>query len=125
MDLSSVAQSLTHTEGDDESTSSLLQQIAGLIHANAEDPYALHELADSIVAQGDNLIAATHEVWEPPEEPEVSEEDVEEETSEYAGHTVDELKEFLAERELPVSGTKTELIARLEESDAEESEGGE
>jgi len=36
----------------------------------------------------------------------------------YAGLTVAELKEQLAERELPLSGTKAELIARLEESDA-------
>ncbi len=38
--------------------------------------------------------------------------------SEYAELTVDELKEKLADRDLPVSGKKAELIARLEESDA-------
>jgi len=37
----------------------------------------------------------------------------------YDSYTVDELKGFLGERDLPVSGNKGELIARLEESDAE------
>jgi len=36
----------------------------------------------------------------------------------YSEWTVDELKEELKDRELPVSGTKPELIARLEEHDA-------
>lgn len=37
----------------------------------------------------------------------------------YADYKVAELKGFLSERGLEVSGTKDELIARLEESDAE------
>jgi hypothetical protein len=37
----------------------------------------------------------------------------------YADYKVDELKGFLTERGLEVSGNKAELIARLEESDAE------
>ena len=36
--------------------------------------------------------------------------------SEYAGLKVADLKEKLRERELPVSGTKAELLARLEEA---------
>lgn len=44
------------------------------------------------------------------------------ETSNYEDYTKDELKEALSERDLPVSGSKSDLIARLEESDAERSE---
>lgn len=39
-------------------------------------------------------------------------------TGTYESKTVAELKEILRERELPVSGRKAELIARLEEFDA-------
>ena len=39
--------------------------------------------------------------------------------SEYEGLTVRELKELLAERDLPVSGKKADLIIRLEESSEE------
>jgi hypothetical protein len=38
--------------------------------------------------------------------------------SKYDEYSVEELKEELRERDLPVSGTKDELIARLEEDDA-------
>lgn len=37
----------------------------------------------------------------------------------YAAMTVDELKEELEERDLPVSGNKAELVARLDEDDVE------
>ena len=36
----------------------------------------------------------------------------------YESKTVAELKEILQERDLPVSGRKAELVARLEEFDA-------
>ena len=40
----------------------------------------------------------------------------------YSTWTVDELKAELSTRELPVSGNKSELITRLEESDEAEAE---
>jgi len=40
------------------------------------------------------------------------------EASGWDEYTVDELKDELANRDLPVSGNKAELIARLEEDDA-------
>jgi hypothetical protein len=48
----------------------------------------------------------------------------------YASQSVDELKDKLRSRDLPVSGTKDELVARLEADDEEtaavgEDEGGE
>jgi hypothetical protein len=39
-------------------------------------------------------------------------------TNSYSGLTVDELQDELRDRDLPVSGNKDELIARLQESDA-------
>jgi coenzyme F420-reducing hydrogenase alpha subunit len=41
---------------------------------------------------------------------------------EYSDLSKDELVELLKERELPHSGTKPELVARLQESDAEQAE---
>jgi len=128
MDLSVITESLVYTDGIEASIAALLDAIAGKINELADDPNALHELADSIVSHKGAFATAVEA--EPPE-PMTDEEagvgeDVEEEEvageSEYSGHTVDELKEFLTERDLPVSGTKAELIARLEEDDAEESE---
>ena len=49
--------------------------------------------------------------------------DVDEDSDEdltYADLSKDDLKELLEQRELPVSGNKAELIARLEEDDAAE-----
>ena len=44
----------------------------------------------------------------------------------WAGKNVDELKDALRQRDLPVSGNKSVLIARLEDNDAEEAvEAGE
>lgn len=129
MDLSSISDGLLHMEPGDAATGALLDAIAAKIHENANDPNTLHELADSIISNKDGFIAAAN--TEPPEpveevsvEDDVEEEDDDEDESEseYAGHTVDELKEFLTERDLPVSGTKAELIARLEEADGEEGE---
>lgn len=42
----------------------------------------------------------------------------------YAGQSVDELKTLLKDRELPVSGKKPELVARLEQDDAEKAASG-
>jgi len=46
----------------------------------------------------------------------------EEEVESYSDWTVDQLREELGFRDLPLSGTKKELVARLEESDAEDDE---
>jgi hypothetical protein len=43
-----------------------------------------------------------------------------EEAGGYGEYTVEELKEFLRERDLPVSGSKEELVERLEEADKAE-----
>jgi hypothetical protein len=52
---------------------------------------------------------------------EASTEEIEEiEDEGYEGHTVEELKGFLAERGLPVSGNKAELVARLSEDDEQD-----
>ncbi len=53
------------------------------------------------------------------EAPGSAEEDGEDggDAAEYSDYTVDELKDKLRERELPVSGSKEELVARLEEDD--------
>lgn len=48
--------------------------------------------------------------------------EAEAEESEYTDLNKDELKELCEERGLPVSGTKTELIARLEEDDESDDE---
>jgi hypothetical protein len=55
---------------------------------------------------------------------EVTEEELEadEEGASYEDYTVEELKDILRERELMVSGTKDELIARLEADDEGEDE---
>ncbi|MGH7206896.1 MAG: SAP domain-containing protein [Nitrospiraceae bacterium] len=45
------------------------------------------------------------------------EEEAQEETAEYSEWTVEELRDALRGRDLMVSGTKDELIARLEEDD--------
>jgi hypothetical protein len=42
----------------------------------------------------------------------------------YADQTVDELTALLKERELPTSGNKAELVARLTEADQEEPDPG-
>jgi hypothetical protein len=51
-------------------------------------------------------------------EPSGSREDAEEDDSAYAGLTVDDLKDELRGRDLPVSGNRDELVARLEEDDS-------
>jgi hypothetical protein len=57
-----------------------------------------------------------------PEPETVTEEELEEdeEGASYEDYTVEELKDVLRERELMVSGTKDELIARLEEDDEDD-----
>jgi len=52
------------------------------------------------------------------DEPETLAEGAPGDTPDYAACTVAELKELLRERELPVSGRKDELIARLKEADS-------
>lgn len=52
----------------------------------------------------------------PEEEPDESEEVLDGDPTEYDDHTVKELREELRRRDLPVSGTKQELIERLVES---------
>ena len=43
-----------------------------------------------------------------------TEEEIKEDSTDYSSMKVAELKELLKERELPVSGTKSELIERLQ-----------
>lgn len=57
-------------------------------------------------------------------ETESEDESEEEESGGYADLDVEGLKSALKDRELPVSGTKPELIARLEQDDAEKEGSG-
>jgi hypothetical protein len=78
-------------------------------------------------AEGDSLVAQTAEVATPQGDASVlqkganaSTEDDEEgdEDEGYQSQSVDDLKDELRRRDLPVSGNKDELVARLEEDDA-------
>lgn len=79
-------------------------------------------------ADGDSMIAQTAEVATPGndgsdllkgEGASDSEDDGDDEGDDgYASQSVEDLKEELRSRDLPVSGTKDELVARLEEDDA-------
>lgn len=56
----------------------------------------------------------------PGEEPPAPEDAGDGEESDYDDMSIEELKTILRARDLPVSGNKDELIARLEEDDSEE-----
>ena len=89
----------------------------------AQEIRARRAALDAENARLDAELAAIEAVDEPagPDEPdEDADTDVDDEGDGYDGMTVEQLKTKLAERGLPTSGTKPELITRLRAADTEE-----
>jgi hypothetical protein len=78
------------------------------------------DIAEDVV--GEIKVESEESELEVPEPETVTEEELveDEEGASYEDYTVEELKDILRERELMVSGTKDELIARLEDDDEDD-----
>lgn len=77
------------------------------------------------VVRGNPWLWITGEDWDGPGsdgDDIIDEETLTEEEETLDDLTVDQLKDILRERDLPVSGSKPELIARIQESDASSAE---